>query len=178
MNHYDFPQRFRDLYEKSVALYAEGKRGADTYFTEEELAFLRANGLSAQNLYDYAEDHNGYNGEPSLCQALAIETVRRDYFLNVQQGIASTTVLDTAKIPAKTDSVRGISWLPRLFPKALAKLRGELPSTLMFCCGGDRQFFKQHNIMPAEFLSLVWRHQNEGGAVVDWVARRSPAVSK
>jgi hypothetical protein len=62
--------------------------------------------------------------------------------------------------------------LPRLFPKARAKLRGELPPSLMFCCGGDRKFFKEHDILPAEFLSLIWRHENDGGAVVDWVARR------
>ena len=173
MNHFAFPQLFRALYDKAVRQYASGQRGAETFFTSEETAWLAANGLTAQNIYDYAEDHNGYNGEPGFEHALAIETVRRDYFLNVQQGRASSTRLDEASLPAKTDAVRGIAWLPRLVPKALAKLRGELPPSLMYCCGGDRRFFKERNILPAEFLSLLWRHEQDLGAVVEWVARRS-----
>jgi hypothetical protein len=175
MKHYDFPFQFRKLYEKAVSRFAQSHRGADTYFTDEEKAFLAANGITPQTMYDYAEDHNGYNGEPGFEHALAIETVRRDYFLNAQGGRASPTVLDAAKLPAKTDAVRGIAWLPRLFPKALAKLRGELPPSLMYCCGGDRSFFKEHDILPAEFLSLVWRHEKDGGAVVEWVAQRRGA---
>lgn len=173
MKHFTFPAHFRAIYEKAVARYAEGKRGPETFFDAEERVFLAANGITPQHVYDYAEDHNGYGGEPGFDHALAIELVRRDYFLNVQGGHPSTTVLDDSKLPAKTDAVRGIAWLPRLYPKARAKLRGELPPTLMFCCGGDRKFFKEHNILPAEFLSIVWRFENDGAAVVDWVARRS-----
>ena len=173
MKHFDFPQKFREIYDKAVAAYAGGKRGADTFFTPEEKAFLTANGISPQHMYDYAEDHNGYNGEPGFDHALAIELVRRDYFLNVQNGHASATVLDDSRLPQKTDAVRGIAWLPRLVPKALAKLRGELPPSLMFCCGGDRKFFKERNILPAEFLTMLWRCENDGTAIVDWVARRS-----
>jgi hypothetical protein len=173
MKHFDFPHRFRTVYEKAVALYAEGKRGADTFFTTEEKAFLAANGLTPQHIYDYAEDHNGYDGEPGLEQALGIELVRRDYFLNAQAGRASTKILDETKLPAKADAVRGISWLPRILPKARAKLQGELPPSLMYCCGGDRKFFEEHDILPAEFLSLVWRHGNDDAPIVDWVVRRS-----
>jgi hypothetical protein len=173
MKHFDFPQKFRALYEKAVAAYATGQRGAASFFNDEEKAFLAANGLNSQHLYDYAEDHNGYDGEPGFEHALAIEIVRRDYFLNAQGGRASTAVLDDSKLPAKGDAVRGIAWLPRLFPKALAKLRGELPPSLMYCCGGDRKFFKDHDILPAEFLALIWRNENNASAVVDWVARRT-----
>lgn len=172
MTHYDFADNFRALYDKAVRLYASGKTGADSYFTSAESVFLAANGLTAQNLYDYAEDHNS-GGEPGYDRALAIELVRRDYFLNVQQGRASTQSLDEAKMPAKTDAVQGIEWLPRLIPKTKAKLRGELPASLMYCCGGDRRFFKQHNIHPAEFLSLVWRNLDSDAAIIDWVVRRS-----
>lgn len=176
MNHYDFPPQFRALYDLAVALYAGGQRGADSYFSPTERAFLAAHGLTAQNLYDYAEDHHGYAGEPGPEHALAIELVRRDYFLNVQGGRASGLVLDESRLPPKTDAVHGIAWLPRLIPKALAKLHGELPPTLMYCCGGDRRFFKEHNILPAEFLSLAWRHENQPAAIIDWVRRRSPRV--
>ncbi len=175
MKHFDFALRFRALYDKAVALYAEGKRGADSLFTASEKAFLTANGLTTQHMYDYAEDHNGYNGEPGFEQALAIELVRRDYFLNAQGGRPSTKVLDEAQLPEKADAVRGISWLPRILPKARAKLQGELPPSLMYCCGGDRRFLKEHDILPAEFLTLIWRHPNDDDAVIDWVVRRSAA---
>ena len=95
----------------------------DQICSADDRAYLAANGISAQNLFDYAEDHNGYNGEPGPELALAIELVRRDYFLNAQQGRTSTVVLDDTNLPGKTDAVRGIAWLPRLLPKARAKVR-------------------------------------------------------
>jgi hypothetical protein len=171
MKHYDFAQKFRAHYDHAVELYAKGQRGAATFFSTAETAWLTANGLSAQNFYDYAEDHADY-GEPGPENALAIEIVRRDYFLNVQHGRASTTVLDADRMPGKSEAVHGIEWLPRLIPKTKAKLRGELPASLMFCCGGDRRFFRTHDILPAEFLALVWRHENDDAAIVDWVVRR------
>jgi hypothetical protein len=124
-------------------------------------------------MYDYAEDHNGYHGEPGFDIALGIELVRRDYFLNVQHGKPAVTVLDETRLPEKSESVRDIQWLPRIIPKAKAKLRGELPASLMYCCGGDRKFLKAHDILPAEFLSLVWRNLDNDEAIVDWVAKRS-----
>jgi hypothetical protein len=101
--------------------------------------------------------------------------VRRDYFLNVQRGHASGVVLDESKLPSKTDAIRGIEWLPRIIPKTKAKLRGELPPSLMYSCGGDRKFLKAHDILPAEFLSLVWRNENNDAAIVEWVVQRSGA---
>ena len=174
MKHYDFADNFRALYDKAAKLYASGQTDKAAYFTADEQAFLAANGIGIQAMYDYAEDHNGY-GEPGYDRALEIETIRRDYFLNAQQGKASANVLDQSKMPGKSEAVKGIEWLPRLIPKAKAKLRGELPASLMYSCGGDRAFFKQHDILPAEFLSLVWRHENNDGAIVDWVVKRSAA---
>jgi hypothetical protein len=177
MKHYDFTHYFRELYANATSLYASGQRGADTFFTTGEKAWLAANGLTPQHLYDYAEDQNDSN-EPGYDNALAIEFVRRAYFIEKQGGRASTTVLDESKLPAKTAAARGIEWLPRIIPKAKAKLRGELPASLMFCCGGDRRFFKAHDILPAEFLSLVWNHENDDKAVIDWVAARSATANK
>lgn len=172
MKHYDFQKTFRALYDKAVDLYAKGQRDPAAFVSADEKAFLTGNGLAVQNLFDYAEDHNKY-GEPGIDLALGIETVRRDYFLQVQQGVASTTVIDETKLPAKTDSIRGVEWLPRIVPKAKAKLRGELPSSLMYCCGGDRKFLKAHDINPVEFLSIVRLHEKNDSAIVDWVVRRS-----
>lgn len=173
MHHYEFPTRFRAVYEQAVASHARGARGPVGFLPEDTAAWLTANGIALQHVYDYAEDHNNYGGEPGFEQALGIELVRRDYFQNVQGGKASNAVLDDSSLPAKTDAVQGIAWLPRLMPKARAKLRGELPPSLMYCCGGDRRFFKEHNILPAEFLSLVWRAGDNDAAIVDWVKRRS-----
>lgn len=174
MKHYDFSDRFRALYDKSVGHYGKGRTDLASWFTPDELSWLAANGMTPQHLYDYAEDHN-QGGEPGYDRALAIEMVRRDYFLNVQGGRPSVRVLDESTLPAKSAAVRGIAWLPRLMPKARAKLRGELPASLMYSCGGDRAFFRQHDIHPAEFLSLVWRHEQDDEAIIDWVARRSAA---
>lgn len=176
MKHYDFSKTFREIYDGAVAQYAKGVRDAAAVITAEQRAFLAANGITAQNIYDYAEDHNNYAGEPGFENALGIELIRRDYFLNVQQGKPSSTVLDVNAMPAKTDSVRGIEWLPRIIPKVKAKLRGELPSSLMYSCGGDRKFLKAHDILPAELLAVVWRNLDNDEATIDWVVKRSAAA--
>jgi len=177
MKHYNFAERLHGLYLNACKLYADGKRGAGAFFNPAEIAFLAANGITPQHIYDYAEDDTG-GGEPGWNKALAIEMIRRDYFLNVQHGKPSGRMLDGSRMPGKDDEVRGIRWLPRLLPKAKAKLRGELPPSLMFCCGGDRAFFQEHDIHPAEFLSLVWRNENNDDAIVDWVVARDHSGSK
>lgn len=174
MKHYTFADQFRALYDKALRLYAAGQRGSEKFFDATEGAWLAANGLRAQDFYDYAEDQLA-GGEPGYDRALAIETVRRDYFLNVQAGRASGRTLDDATLPPKDAAIEGIAWLPRIIPKTKAKLRGELPGHLMYSCGGDRRFFKEHDIHPAEFLSLVWRHEHDDAAIVRWVVARSRA---
>jgi len=184
MKHYDFPAQFRALYDRAVDLYAKGRRGAETYFDKAQTAWLEENGITPQHMYDYAEDENS-DGEPGFGHALAIEAVRRDYFLNVQGGKQAKAgqrtphaVLDESKMPAKTESAKGIVWLPRIIPKAKAKLRGELPGSLMYCCGGDRRFFKENNVLPSEFLGLVWRNGDDDAATIDWVAARRKAACR
>jgi hypothetical protein len=175
MKNYEFPSQFRALYDQAAHLYAKGRRGAGTYFDKAQAAWLAANGITPQYMYDYAEDENS-GGEPGFGHALSIELLRRNYFLNVQGGRPSAEVLDESTMPAKTDSVRGIEWLPRIIPKAKAKLRGELPESLMYCCGGDRRFFKAHDILPAEFLGVIWRNGEDDAATVEWVAARSASA--
>ena len=172
MKNYNFAEQLHGLYTKACKLYASGRRGADSYFDLAETAFLGANGINSQHLYDYAEDETA-GGEPGWDKAIAIEMIRRDFFLNAQGGKSSGKTLDEAKLPAKAEEIKGIAWLPRIIPKATAKLRGELPSSLMYCCSGDRRFFQEHDINPAEFLSLVWRNENNDAAIVDWVVKRT-----
>ncbi|HMD61501.1 MAG TPA: DUF5069 domain-containing protein [Opitutaceae bacterium] len=175
MKHYDFPAQFRALYDQAVSLYSKGGRGAATYFDKAQVAWLAGNGITPQYMYDYAEDEVS-SGEPGFGHAIAIELCRRSYFLDVQGGKPSGVVLDESTMPAKTDSVRGIEWLPRIIPKGKAKLRGELPENLMYCCGGDRRFFKANNILPAELLGVLWRNGDDDKATVEWVAARAKAA--
>jgi hypothetical protein len=175
MKNYEFTQNFRSLYDKAVRLYKKGKRGAGGFFTRKEKAWLAANGLTAQHLYDYAEDENNYK-EPGYDRALGIELIRRDYFILEQHGKRSRKVLKGDKLPPKDATVRGFGWLPRIIPKAQAKLRGELPPSLMYCCGGDRRFFKANDILPSEFLAVVWKFEKSPTAIVNWMARRRAAA--
>lgn len=172
MKHYDFPKKFREVYDRAIAAYGKGCRDADTLLSHADLEFLASIGSRAQDLFDYAEDAANY-GEPDFETALLVQAARRDYFLQVQGGKASGTVLDADTMPAKTDAIRGIEWLPRIIPKTKAKLRGELPTSLMYGCGGDRRFFKQHDIHPAEFMRAVWAYESNDSALIDWVERRS-----
>jgi hypothetical protein len=174
MRNYDFPSKFREIYDHAVKLYAKGQRGAATFFDKAQVDWLASNGITPQHVYDYAEDENA-GGEPGFGHAVTIETARHNYFLNVQHGVRSAVVLDESKMPGKSESVKGIEWLPRIIPKARAKLKGELPESLMYCCGGDRRFFKAHDILPSEFLGVVWRNGDNDAAIVDWVVTRSNA---
>ena len=175
VSHFDFPQQFRTLYNHAVAGYQAGKSSAAELFDADQAAWLAANGIGTQAMFDYAEDDLA-GGLPGFGHALAIETIRRDYFFNVQNGVASTVVADPDTWPSKAEAIDGITWLPRILPKVRAKLLGELPASMMYCCGGDRNFFRTHDILPAEFLNLAWRHFDDDAAIIAWVKNRSRAA--
>ena len=174
MNHYTYQARLKTIWERAVTLYEAGNREAGTYFDKDELEFLGSIGHSAQEVYDFAEDFARHR-EPDFETFILLAALRRQYFLHEMKGQRSETIVDTVDLPAKSDAVRGIEWLPRLLPKARAKLRGEMSDDLMYCCGGDRSFFKTHNIHPAEFLAFVMSHFDDDEAVIDFVASRSEA---
>ena len=174
MSHYVFQETLKQLWSKAVDLYEAGNRESGTYFDTDELAFLASVGHSAQEVYDFAEDKVKY-GEPDFETFLLIAAQRRHYFLTVMDGKSSDKVVDTPDLTPKTESVRGIEWLPRLIEKARAKLRGEMSDDLMYGCGGDRKFFKTHDIHPAEFLQFVTAHFDDDEAIIDFVVRRSKA---
>ncbi len=172
MTSVEFATAFRAVYDRASARYARGGATAPNLLNTADVAFLASQGITAQHVFDYVEDLANY-GAPDFATAHAIELVRRDYFLNVQKGRPSSVVLDPASLPAKTATLLGMTWLPRLIPKARAKLRGELPATMMFCCGGDRDFFKKHAITAAEFLSIVGTHETDDSAIATEILRRS-----
>lgn len=174
MENYNYHIILRRLWEKAVKLYEGGNRDAGTFFNEDELRFLNSIGHTAQEVYDFAEDWVS-SQEPDLESFLMIADIRRHYFKNIQKEQWSSHSVDTDSLPPKTDAIRGIEWLPRIIQKAKAKLHGEMSPDLMFSCGGDRNFFKTHDIHPAEFLRIVEMHENNEEAIIDWVAARSEA---
>ena len=170
MNPYDWADEFRELFEKSVLAYRGGKREAASLFSPKQKAFLATLGASAQEIFDFVEDHAG-GGEPSFEVALLVTAVRREYFLFEQKGKGSARVVAMASLPAKSAAVDGIAWLPRLIVKARAKLRGEMPPELMYGCGGDRPFLRGVNVHLADFLRVVWAAGEDDRRVVEYVKR-------
>ncbi len=151
-DHYAWQHRLRELYDKAQVKYRNENRNVDTMFTPREVKVLREFGAKPMELYDYAEDSSDLDWET----ALLICAVRRDYFLQEQGGQWSEKTIKVENLPAKTDEMEGIAWLPRIIQKATGRLRGELPNELMYCCGGDRRFFRTYDIHPADFLRFVW----------------------
>jgi hypothetical protein len=168
-------QRFADLFHRSVEKYRAGHQKAQGLVDATGHNLLLSIGYTEQEFFDFVEDF-AKGGEPTLETALAVASVRHDYFYQEQKGQASAHRVAVADLPAKDAEVDGIGWLPRLIPKAEAKLRGEMPPELMYGCGGDRKFFKTHQVDPADFLREVWRARGNKSQIVSWVKARSPAV--
>lgn len=157
-----------DLFQSAVKKYDGGQREAATYFVKDEAAFLASIGQTPQEIYDFAEDHAS-GGEPDWETVLLISAARRDFLLDAQRGIMSTKVVPTEDFPAKEATLEGIAWLPRLIQKARAKLRGELPPDLMYDCGGDRRFFKEYGLHPADFLRVEWAADGDAQKILRYV---------
>jgi hypothetical protein len=172
MSDYDWTQTFATIYHQGVKDYSAGKRGAAQLFSPEQVHFLDAIGCTAQELYDFCEDAAARQ-EPDFATCLLITAARRDYFLHVQKGQKSGKVVDMSELPAKTDAVDGIEWLPRLIAKARIKLRGEMNPDLMYGCGGDRGFARKHGIHLADFLRVAWAAGEDDRRLVEFVKTKS-----
>lgn len=167
----EWKSTFSDLFLTSVEKYRSGHHQAFGLLDTQDQVFLASIGHTEQEFFDFIEDF-AKGGEPTLETALDIASVRRDYFLREQNGIPSARRISMADLPSKDASVEGIGWLPRLIPKAEAKLRGEMPSDLMYGCGGDRRFFKTHQIDPAEFLRKIWAANGNAIEIITWIKAR------
>ena len=173
MKHYEYQKTLKTIWEAAVATYEGGNHDPDSYFDDATLAELASIGLNTMDVYDYVEDYLRH-GAPDFETFLMVSEARRDYFLTMQGGKASSNTLDSSKLPAKTDQAAGIVWLPRIIQKAYGKLRGELPPETMYGCSGDQRFFKEHDIHPAEFLRAAWACENNADKLIEWgVARKS-----
>lgn len=168
MKSYDWTVAFHHLYNKALGRYQQGEHDADAFFTAEERDWLASIGCRPMEIYDFVEDYPDIDWDT----ALLITAARRDYFLHVLNGQPASKRIDPDEFPAKGAEAAGIPWLPRIILKAKAKLRGEMPDSLMYCCGGDRNFLRKFDIHPADFLRLVWSAGENDTAVVDYVRTR------
>lgn len=166
-------QQFAKLFQAAVEKYRQGHEKAESLVDEKGRKFLSSIGHTEQEFFDFVEDF-AKGGEPTLETALNIATVRRDYFLKEQNGVFSAHRIAMDDLPSKDAEIEGIGWLPRIIPKAEAKLRGEMPPELMYGCGGDRKFFKTNQVDPADFLRKVWEARGNHADVVAWIKMKSP----
>jgi hypothetical protein len=163
---------FLALFDRCVAAFNSGEHDFEKYYTATDLEFLASIGCQPREFFDFVEDFCG-EGEPSISTALLVASVRRDYFLTVQQGKTSDKVLSRDDIPTFGDELNGQPYFPRIIAKAQAKLRGELDPDLMFCCGGDRNFLGKHGgIHPADFLRHVWACGEDDQKLAAWVKQQ------
>jgi len=167
MKNYDWTSQVKLLYDKALQRYQAGHRDPQTLFDAQEQQALAAIGASPMELFDYAEDASALDWET----ALLILAARRDYFLVIQHSVPSSHRLNMADLPAKDAELDGIRWLPRLIEKAKARLRGEMPRDLMYCCAGDRRFFTEHDLHPADFLREVWASGGDAQKVLAYARR-------
>lgn len=171
-----YSQQLKAVWGKAVSQYEKGERDSSRFFDSSELAFLDSIGTSAQEVFDFAEDWLDRQ-EPDFVTFALITDCRRNYFLIKQKGRRSDKVVDTPDLPPKDEEVWGVEWLPRIIPKAKAKLRGEMGPDLMFCCGGDRNFFRKHGIEPSTFLQVVALNEDNDDAIIEWVLENSVSVN-
>ncbi len=162
--------RLREIWDRGVAAWDAGRRSPATLVAPDDAAFLASIGCTAQEWFDFVDDHQRY-GEPDFETTRDVTAIRRDYFLNVLGGAPAKRRATMESLPPKSAAVDGIAWLPRLIVKARLKLRGEMPDELMYGCAGDRPFLREMNLTLARFLELVRAHGDHDRAIIDAVKR-------
>ena len=166
---YRWFHEFKQIFVLGIERHRSGELHPEEHFNEQDRAFLGSIGLTTHELFDFVDDHVRYNGDPEWENVLLINAVRRDYFLTVQKGQWSTNLVSMDTLPAKDARLGDIPWLPRIIKKAEAKLRGEMPPELMYGCGGDRNFFREHGLSGADFLRVVWAADGDEQKVLAYV---------
>ncbi len=170
VDNYNWAKQFREVFEDGLDAYRAGKRDSESMFNPAHRKFLAEIGTTTQEVFDFVED-NYHGGDPGAETALLITATRREYFISVQKGKPSQRRIDMDALPAKSEELGGIEWLPRIIEKAKAKLRGEMPADLMYCCGGDRAFLREHGIHPADFLREVWAAGDDTSRILEFVRK-------
>ena len=162
--------QFLQLFDACAARYHEGERDFETWFSKDDLNLLEEIGYKTREFFDFVEDFCDKQS-PSPSTALLIASVRRDYFHTIQNRQKSAQTLTRDELPTFGDTLNDIAYLPRILAKARAKLRGELDPDLMYSCGGDMNFLKNHgDIHPADFLRQVWAAGEDDQKIANWVS--------
>jgi len=161
----DWSATFETIFLNAVQQYRKTGGNAASLFSTRDQTFLAKIGHTAQELFDFVEDHCD-DGAPDFETTLAVAAIRRRYFIEVQHRIPSQFHGDPQELPAKTDALEGFRWLPRIIAKARAKLRGELDASIMYGCGGDREFVESIGMTLPQFLQLVWDSGEDDAAIV------------
>ena len=164
----EWAPRFKHICEQAVEKYLAGRREPETLVTAEQAAFLASLGTTPQELYDFVEDWCEL-GEPSFETVLDITAVRAEYFRREQNSKPASRVVNLDSVPRGGAKLGGFAWLPRIIAKARAKLRGEMPTDIMFGCRADRAFLKSVAAEPAEFLRAVWDAGNDDQHILAYV---------
>jgi hypothetical protein len=160
---------FLELFERCAKRYKNGDKDYTGYYDDEDMALLVSIGYRTREFFDFVEDYCE-EAVPSISTALLIAAVRRDYFDVVMDRQVSKPVVTRDDIPTRDEKLDGIEYLPRILAKARGKLRGELDPDLMFSCGGDRNFLREHgNIHPADFLRRVWAAGDDDSQIAEWI---------
>lgn len=167
----DWVERFKTLFENKVANYKNGIQQVEAMFSKEEEDFLRSIGATPQEIFDFVEDWAD-DGEPDPEMIVGITQIRRDFFLNDQQGQHAKFVKITDLFPPREAKLAGLEWFPRIIEKAKAKLYGDLPPDLMYSCGGDRRFLKKVKVKPDEFLQVVREAGDDVEHIIEFVMNR------
>ena len=170
MDHTRYPQRLKSIWQDAVARYSDGQQEPQDFFAAATRHELAGFGLNTMDVFDYAEDYVA-RGEPDFETFLMVCEARRDYFLHVQHGIASTQQLDPDTLPPKDEAINGIVWLPRILAKA-HQTTGRTAARNHVRLRGRPPLFRSNNIHPAEFLRRVWAHETDPAQLIEWVARR------
>ena len=131
MNDDTWETQFRALFNTGTERHRQGRQSPGAMFEADEVAFLESIGCSAQELFDFVDDHVCC-GDINYDDVVAVTAIRHDHFKNELHSQCASRRMGMDEFPAKTDEVEGIPWLPRLITKARAKLRGELPADLMY----------------------------------------------
>ena len=159
--------QFNNLFDKCLAQYKAGNTNFNTYYDEQDLAFLASIGYKVREFFDFIEDY-GDAQVPTPQEALLIAQIRQNYLNQEQNGEASTHEISHDDLPVFGEKIQGISYLPRILVKATAKLKGELNPDIMYGCGGDRNFISKNPAYTASsFLQLVWDMNFDGEKVAE-----------
>lgn len=160
---------FTDLFKRCTARFQSGDKDFNDYYSSDDQKLLDSIGYRPREFFDFVEDLCD-ESEPSMSTALLVAAVRRDYFHVVMNGETREPTMTRENIPGFGEALEGIHYLPRILAKAKAKLRGELDPDLMYGCGGDRKFLRDHgDIHPADFLRRVWATEDDESKLVEWL---------